>query len=243
MSKVVATTVLPEDSGEVLTFGDTGDAIAISGASLNLNVLQDAGGNNIITSDGGGTLTLNSGLGDGALRLLATNTFTGTTSSAFTTLIDSTYDAYIWKFNAINPETDLQHFRFNVSSDGGSNYNVTKTTTYFRAYHDEADTGSSLDYVASHDIAQGTGYQLIAQDVGSGADECAVGELWLFNPSSTTYVKNFYNTSQVYNGYDYSYNEYAAGYMNTTSAINAIDFKMDSGNMDGEIKMYGLRKS
>ena len=54
MSKVVATTVLPEDSGEVLTFGDTSDAIAISGDSLNLNKLQDAGGNNIFTSDGSG---------------------------------------------------------------------------------------------------------------------------------------------------------------------------------------------
>ena len=150
---------------------------------------------------------------------------------------------YLFKFINIHPETDEVQFQFNASIDSGSNYNVTKTTTYFRAYHDEADTGSSLAYVTSHDLAQSTGYQLIAQDVGSGSDECAVGELWLFNPSSTTYVKNFYNTSQVYNGYDYSYNEYAAGYMNTTSAINAINFKMDSGNMDGEIKMYGISKS
>ena len=91
MSKVVATTVLPEDSGEVLTFGDTGDAIAISGDSLNLNKLQDAGGNNIFTSDGSGNLTVPSAFG-GAMNLLTTNTFTGTTTSNFTTLIDSTYD-------------------------------------------------------------------------------------------------------------------------------------------------------
>ena len=112
MSKVVATTVLPEDSGEVLTFGDTGDAIAISGDSLNLNVLQDAGGNNMITSDGSGNLTVPSGLG-GAMNLLTTNTFTGTTTSNFTTKITSTYDVYCFKFIMINPATDNADFMFN----------------------------------------------------------------------------------------------------------------------------------
>ena len=243
MSKIYADTIETESSNVDITLGAAGDDVLIpSGATLRTNKIADAGANNIFTSDGSGNLTVNSAFG-GAMNLLTTNTFTDQASSYFTNLIDSTYDVYIFKFNAINPATDLQHFRFNVSSDGGSNYNVTKTTTYFRAYHDEADTASSLAYVTSHDLAQSTGYQLIAQDVGSGSDECAVGELWLFNPSSTTYVKNFYNTSQVYNGYDYSYNEYAAGYMNTTSAINAINFKMDSGNMDGEIKMYGISKS
>ena len=239
MSKVVATTVLPEDSGEVLTFGDTGDAIAISGDSLNLNVLQDAGGNNIITSDGAGNLTLNSGLSDGAFILLTTNTFTGTTSSAFTTLIDSTYDAYKFAYIDINPATDIVEFEFNGSTDSGSNYNITKTTTYFRQYRTEADS-SALGYDTAFDLAQSTAYQTLAQDVGNGADECAVGELWLFNPSSTTYVKNFYATTQSYNGNDASYEQFVGGYFNTTTAINAISFKMSSGNFDGEIKMYGL---
>ena len=128
MSKVVATTVLPEDSGEVLTFGDTGDAIAISGDSLNLNKLQDAGGNNIFTSDGSGTLTVPSAFG-GAFNLLNTNTFTGTTSSNFTTLIDSTYDVYCFRWNRVHANTSHPHFTFNGSTDSGSNYNVTKTTT------------------------------------------------------------------------------------------------------------------
>ena len=242
MSKVVATTVLPEDSGEVLTFGDTGDAIAISGDSLNLNKLQDAGGNNIITSDGAGNLTVNSGLG-GAMNLLATNTFTDQASSAFTTLINSTYDVYIFKFNAINPASENAEFTVNFSSDGGSNYNVTKTTTLFYAYHNEADTDTALSYYAAHDIAQGTGYQTLTEGSGAGADECGVGELYLFNPSSTTYVKNFYATINYYHAANYSQNQYAAGLLETKSAINAIDFKMDSGNMDGEIKMYGISKS
>ena len=114
MSKVVATTVLPEDSGEVLTFGDTGDVIAISGDSLNLNNLQDAGGNNIITSDGVGNLTVNSAFG-GAMNLLTTNTFTDQASSSFTSLVGSTYDVYIFTFIVINLRTSNFYKIFNVS--------------------------------------------------------------------------------------------------------------------------------
>ena len=242
MSKVVATTVLPEDSGEVLTFGDTGDAIAISGDSLNLNNLQDAGGNNIITSDGAGNLTVNSGLG-GAMNLLATNTFTGTTSSAFTTLIDSTYDVYKFRWNATNPATDAVFFQFNGSSDSGSNYNVVKTTSSYQVIHYEDDTSYSLAYSAGDDLAQSTNYQYLATSVGNGADECTAGELYLFAPSSTTYVKHFYSKDSHTHSSNAAQSLYIGGYFNTTSAINAISFKMSSGNMDGEIKMYGISKS
>ena len=149
MSKIYADTIETESSNVDITLGAAGDDVLIpSGATLRTNKIADAGANNIFTSDGSGNLTVNSAFG-GAMNLLTTNTFTDQASSSFTTLIDSTYDVYIFKFNAINPATDLQHFRFNVSSDGGSNYNVTKTTTYFRAYHDEADTASSLAYVLS----------------------------------------------------------------------------------------------
>ena len=242
MSKVVATTVLPEDSGEVLTFGDTGDAIAISGDSLNLNKLQDAGGNNIITSDGAGNLTINSGLG-GAMNLLETNTFTGTTTSNFTTLIDSTYDVYKFVFININPDTDKPEFQFQCSTDGGSNYNVTMTTTYFISYHNETDSNSGLDYSTTFDQAQATSYQTLVQDTGNDADSSGNGEIYLFAPSSTIYIKNFFSTANNNNGDEYDNNTFIGGYFNTTSAINAISFKMSSGNMDGIIKMYGISKS
>ena len=238
MSKVVATTVLPEDSGEVLTFGDTGDAIAISGDSLNVNVIEDAGGNNMITSDGAGTLTVNSAFG-GAFNLLNTNVFFGATTSNFTTLIDSTYDVYRFTFTAMNPASDNVNFTFQCSIDGGSNYNVTMTTTSFEAINPAA----GLSYMAGDDQAQGTSYQHLCFDIGNATDECCVGELYLFNPSSTTYVKNWYCTSQGYHTSDYTINDFTAGYFNTTSALNAISFKMSSGIMDGEIKMYGISKS
>ena len=246
MSKVVATTVLPEDSGEVLTFGDTGDAIAISGDSLNLNVLQDAGGNNIITSDGAGNLTINTV--DSQLKgyevLLTSQTASDAASVSFTTKITSTYDVYKFSFININPATDQTFFSVQFNASGQSGYNETMTTTYFGASNDEggAYTGE-LNYITAYDQQQGSSYQYVSRKTGNGSDECAAGELYLFAPSSTTYVKHFYARVNNYYHDDYTMDTYVAGYVNTTSAIDEISFKMSSGNMDGEIKMYGISKS
>ena len=181
----------------------------------------------------------------GSMVLLNTNTITsGVSSSSFTSNINSTYSTYIFKFINIHPATDGGIFEFNLSTDSGSNYNVTKTTTYFRATHNEAGTVSQFQYEASYDLAQSTSYQRIGNEVGNGNDECVSGYLHLFEPSSTTFVKHFIATSNVYFVSDRSINEYVAGYGNTTSAIDAIDFKFASGNIDsGIIKMYGLSKS
>jgi hypothetical protein len=132
-------------------------------------------------------------------------------------------------------------FIFNMSTDGGSNYNVTKTTTVFQSEHDEADTSTALSYNTSHDLAQSTAFQLLANYAGNGNDENTSGTLTLFNPSSTTYVKHFISDSNVYHADDFMQNWKAAGYGNTTSAINAIQFKFASGNIDsGIIKLYGI---
>jgi hypothetical protein len=180
----------------------------------------------------------------GTLILLSTQTASASANISFTTGLDSTYDEYIFKFINIHPATDDADFTFNMSTDSGSNYNVTKTTTFFRAFHNEADTETGLSYDTVRDLAQSTAFQIIADSVGNGADECCVGTLSLFNPSSTTYVKHFIATAQNYNNTDYSFNFYVAGYGNTTSAINAIQFKMNTGNIDdGIIKLYGVKKS
>ena len=174
------------------------------------------------------------------MTLITTNTESGDANSAFTSSIDSTYKLYVFKFYGINPETDNAQFTFNVSIDGGSNYNVTKTTTVMETHHDEADSATALAYETSRDIAQGTGYQILSEATGSGGDESCAGEIFLFNPSSTTYVKHFYGICTSYHGADYLWTQYVAGYFNTTDNIDAIDFKMSSGNMDGTIKMYGV---
>jgi hypothetical protein len=182
----------------------------------------------------------------GDMVLLATNTITsGVSSSSFTSNIDSTYNTYMFKFINIHPATDGADLTFNGSTDGGSNYNTTKTTTTFYGYHNEGDSAAALGYEALHDVAQSTGYCQIGGDaIGADNDQSCSGTMFIFSPSSTTFVKHFIVNMNTLTNADYSVNEYTAGYMNTTSAINAVDFKMDSGNIDsGVIKMYGLRES
>ncbi len=184
---------------------------------------------------------LPSGFG-GSLNLLATNTITsGVSSSSFTSGIDSTYRTYIFKFINVHPATDGVEFQFNGSTDGGSNYNVTKTTTKFEAGHNESGSASNFNYVTSQDLAQSTAYQMIHGNIGSDNDQSGVAIMYLFSPSSTTFVKHFLSVNQRCNSNEYTINSYLGGYFNTTSAINAVDFKMSSGNIDsGIIKMYGI---
>jgi hypothetical protein len=159
-------------------------------------------------------------------------------------ILDNTYSTYLFKFTNIHPANDGTIFKFNLSSDSGSNYNVTKTSTYFYAYHNEADSASELTYLASYDLAQSTSYQNLTDQVGSGSDETTSGYIHLFAPSSTTYVKHFICNFATCVSFDGMVNSYVSGYANTTSAINAINFQMSSGNIDaGTIKLYGIRES
>ena len=156
-------------------------------------------------------------------------------------VLDDTYKEYLFTFKDIHPATDDVHLSFNASIDSGSNYNVTKTTTNFRANHDEGGSASDLSYRTGGDIAQGTGFQNIAAEVGNDNDQCAVGTLHLFNPSSTTFVKHFISRCNIYNASNYNRDDYVAGYFNTTSAVDAVQFKMSSGNIDaGDICLYGI---
>ena len=230
-----------EPAGATLTIGADGDSVVVGGNDIRANTYKDAGGNTLFTSNGSGVLSsVNSGFGD-ALKLLSTQTASNSASISFTSGITSAYKEYIFRFIDINPATDDMEFTFQVNAVSGSGYNETITSTYFYALHDEADSQTGLTYGTADDQAQGTAFQAVADAIGNGADECCAGELHLFNPSSTTYVKNFYSRVQMYHTGNMSVDRYAAGYMNTTSAIDEIQFKMSSGNFDGKIKMYGIK--
>ena len=184
----------------------------------------------------------NASLGVGGMTLISSQTASASASISFTTGIDSTYKEYQFYFINIHPATDATNFEFNFSTVSGSNYNVTKTTTAFRAVHDEADTTTALTYRTAEDLAQDNAFQRIASDVGNGADESCSGTLTLFNPASTTYVKHFIATTNNYTSGNFSIEGFYAGYGNTTSAINAIQFKMSAGNIDdGVILMFGIK--
>ena len=173
--------------------------------------------------------------------LLHDTDYSNASLAAITSGIDSTYGEYIFKFYAMNPATNNVHFQFNGSTDGGSNYNATKTTTVFHSYYNEAGTDTSFGYDTTYDLAQSTSDQILLPGVGSGADECGVGELHLFNPSSTTYLKHFYAITNSHFHSNYAHQSFVGGYFNTTSAIDAVRFKMASGNFDGTIKMWGVK--
>ena len=176
------------------------------------------------------------------ITFISSQTASNSASLSFTSGLDSTYKAYKFVFSNIRPATDAVKFQFNLSTDAGSNYNVTKTTTYFSAYHYESDAGDGLNYDTGNDLAQSTSDQPLAHYVGNGADESTSGSLTLFNPSSTVYVKHFIANFNQYRADNITENDYSAGYGNTTSAINAIRFQFSSGNIaDGKIYLYGIK--
>ena len=180
----------------------------------------------------------------GSLNLISTQTASSSSSLSFTSGIDSTYKEYIFKYINCHPSVNIPHWTFQGSTNAGSSFGVTITSTNFNAYHAENDSEAVIEYVAPGDLAQSTNYQRLLTEVNYSDDGSVSGALHLFEPSSTTFVKHFIATSQGMFGPTsnaYSWNQYVAGYFNTTSAIDAIDFKFSSGNIvSGVIKLYGV---
>ena len=187
----------------------------------------------------------------GAMTLIKTLTASSSSTLSFVhgssdVVLDSTYPIYLFKFINIHPASNDADFQFNMSADSGSNYNITKTTTMFNAFHYEDDSQANVVYDTGTDLAQSTSDQVIIgnQGIGNDNDQSTSGSLMLFNPSSTTFVKHF--LIQVHGAHhaDISVHGNVAGYGNTTSAVDGIRFKFASGNIDsGTIKLYGIKDS
>ena len=155
-------------------------------------------------------------------------------------VLDSTYKEYVFTFNNVHPVDNSVQFLVNFR-DGGTDYDATKTTTFFNAEHAEADSTTGLSYITAQDLAQGTGFQPLTIDTGNRSDESVSGYLHFFNPSSTTFVKHFIARTNNYVSNNYSEDSYIAGYCNTTTAIDGVQFKFASGNIDsGDICLYGI---
>ena len=189
-------------------------------------------------------IALPSGSG-GALVLIKTLTASSSSTLEFVNgssdvVLDNTYRTYIFKFINVHPATNSVYLKAGFR-DGSTAYDATKTTTSFVTRHDEADSETSLAYTSADDLAQSTSAQIITGLIGNGNDETASGEMFLFNPSSTTFVKHFIARANTYDRNDRTTNEYVAGYCNVTAAIDAVQFSMSSGNIDsGTIKLYGI---
>ena len=179
--------------------------------------------------------------GGGAWNLIQTLTASSSATLDFTSGIDSTYDEYVFKFINIHPGTNSVSLMFQGNVAGGSGYNETMTTTQFRTYQNEAGDDTDLIYYTGGDQAQGTAFQYLSGTINTGNDNSTSGYMQLFNPSSTTFVKHFIATAQEIIDDSYSMQYFTAGYFNTTSAIDEIQFKFSSGNIDaGDICLYGI---
>ena len=206
----------------------------IANAFSTSGIIQSANINNASLDN----ITTIAGAGD--MVLISSQTASASASISFTTGIDSTYKEYVFYFIDIHPANNNISFQFNLSTDGGSSYNVTKTSTMFKAVNTEAGS-SSFGYDIDYDLAQSTAFQILAEGVGNDNDQTISGTLTLFNPSSTTFVKHFISDINMARHNDSSGNFFTAGYGNTTSAVDAIQFKMTSGNIDdGKILMFGV---
>ena len=161
---------------------------------------------------------------------------------ASSVVLDNTYKEYLFTFNNIHPASDTQRFTFQTSTNTGSSYGVTVTSTAFGTYQYENDSDRGLANDANNDGRnQETTFQPVTNTIGNGNDECGAGFLHLFNPSSTTFVKHFISNACILHNEDLCSTRLNAGYFNTTSAIDAVQFKFESGNIDaGDICLYGI---
>ena len=188
-----------------------------------------------------GTAGVSTATGD--VVLLHDTDYSDAASASITSGIESTYGEYIFKFYNINPATDTAGFTFqvNATDDPGGGYDTSLiTSTVFSSYHFENNGNADLGYFTADDQAQGNSFQILARELGNGADESCAGELHIYNPASTVYVKHFMATVNFLQYEDRCYTHHVAGYINDTTAIDDIQFKMSSGNFDGKIKMYGV---
>jgi len=198
-------------------------------------------------------LIKSAGGGGGVWTLIKTLTASSDSTLSFVdgtadVVLDSTYPIYRFVWINAHPSTqegDGNEFAFNLSADTGSNYNVAKTTTYYLGAHNENDAGGSTTIQSGHDLAQGTGVQNLCQDMDADNDASVSGELMLYNPSDTTYVKHFLAKSNYMHSAPMCGTTWVAGYGNTTSAVDALQFSFSGSATieSGTFKLYGIGDS
>ena len=168
----------------------------------------------------------------------------GGTSVTFSSL--GSYDVLLFdwiNFDSTDGGTDTLSFQATTASYA---YNVPITSTSFRGYHKEDDTSASVSYYTGGDQAEGTAYNWLGAYTGYSADSSTSGNFTIYGHSSDTYVKHFMSasSSEGANVNDAIFSHYIAGYMNTTEAITAIQFKaLGGGTFTGTISLYGLATS
>jgi hypothetical protein len=160
---------------------------------------------------------------------------------ASSVVLDSTYKEYLFTFNNLHPQTDTIQLHINYSIDGGSNYNAEKTSTFFLSRHAEDNSSQELSYKTGQDLENSASNQQLTVDMDNDNDSGMSGFLRLYDPSNTTFIKHWTSRIQGCQTNAHSMEHYTAGYVNTTSAVDAVQFTASSGNLDsGDICLYGI---
>jgi hypothetical protein len=189
--------------------------------------------------------TLDSAIPTGKMTLIKTLTASGSSTLSFVDGADSvvfrdTYDIYVFKFINIHPANDGVQFQVGFR-DAGTAYDAIKTTTFFQALHSENDANAEVGYTSSLDLAQSTGFQPLCESLGSDADQNVSGELTIYNPASTTFVKHFLYSGNETHSNDKIHSAKVSGYCNLSGYLDGVQFKMSSGNIDsGQILLFGI---
>lgn len=243
MTSSLKTNLIEPSTGTALTMGQTGQNVLVGGDSIAANTFKDAGGNTLFTSNGSGVLSsVNAGLGSSQALLSTTTISSGVANVSITSGLTSTFTQYDFEFFTMHPASDQASFQWQVSTDGGSSYGISIRSTAFWVYEADAGSGSTFQYSTQLTLQDSTNYQNFSYLTGNEDNKCCAGKLTLFNPAGTTYVKNFVARSHNYEHQNTSVDALIAGYVNSTSDIDAIRFQFSTGNIDaGTIKMYGIK--
>ncbi len=215
------------DHGVVLGSGTAAVSVTAAGTS-----------GQVLTSGGSGADPAFADAGGGMWELVERQSVTNSAGVQFDM---GSAEAYKFIFYALHPVSDTVRLTFQVNAVGASGYGEEAQTSNFAAYHTEADaTGLIYNGGGLDDQALDTAYQAIGAHLGTTGHESGAGELTIYNPSSAVYMKPFNSVAIVHGSNDTLYNNYVSGYFTTTTAIDDINFKVESGNFAGIIVQYGL---
>ena len=143
-SSIEVNTIEPQ-SGTTLTIGNSGQDVVVNADSIKNNVLKDAGGNALFTSNGSGVLSgLNAGFGSAQVLISTTTVSTAVATIDFTSGIDSTYNEYVFKFiNIASSNKFCNILVFKLMLTDSTSYDETITSTAFRSISHYESDGSS----------------------------------------------------------------------------------------------------
>ena len=189
---------------------------------------------------------LDSGVATGAMTLIKTITASSDSTISFvhgssSVVFDGTYKKYIIRLIQVHCSGDNQILQMGFR-DGSSSYDATKISTYFASQHKEDGSGGAVAYNADQDQTLSTGYLNISEALGADNDQCTNGTITIYDPANTTFVKHFIARMTYNHQNDREMDAHIAGFCLVSAAIDAIQFKMDSGNIDsGTFKLYGIK--